>query len=472
MRLIYFLVIFLLLSILPTGLLQAQEANYSNYEVGSKATMLGGSVVAGVDNISAIYYNPASFSFIENSSVALETATLFGATLRINNGAGQDINIKSNFFDVIPSLIGGIIKSKKAEDWTFAYAAITVNSSFIEFNVRNNEFIDVLSSNAGDELYEGIYDYSNKIRENWIGASASKKVSDNFSLGLSVFGIYFSQKYSLRQTALANSVLGDTIAASLAHSTIQRNLRFNSAGLVVKAGAVYKFEKSNLGLTITAPTLNIDLFAKGDVSETVSSFIPGVITPPRSFNLYGGDLTTYHKTPLKITFGVQKFSGEYTWNASITYNTAVSEYVMLKTDSQFFEQPELTKPSLRVYDQATQVLNLAVGVRKDIREGLSFLGGARTDFNYAPTSFLDSERFIPKMSYWDLYHFTGGVIWYNEKAHLTLGGDYAFGVSSGDLQQVNLSDPLETELLFGKKTTDTKTFHNQINVVFGFAYSF
>ncbi|RLD22943.1 MAG: hypothetical protein DRI71_06630, partial [Bacteroidetes bacterium] len=144
----------------------------------------------------------------------------------------------------------------------------------------------------------------------------------------------------------------------------------------------------------------------------------------------------------------------------------------VKTDPQFFDQPALTKPSLSVYDQATQVLNLAVGLRKDIREGLSFLGGARTDFNYAPTSFLDSERFIPKMSYWDLYHLTGGVIWYNDKAHLTLGGDYAFGVSSGDLQQVNLSDPLETEFLFGKKTTDTKTFHSQINVVFGFAYSF
>ena len=452
--------------------LYAQESNYSNYEVGASATMLGGSVVAGVDNISAIYYNPGYLSYIENSSVALETATLFGARLRIKNGAGQDIDIQSSFFDVIPSLIGGIIKSKKAEDWTFAYAAITVNSSFIEFNVRNTEFIDVLSSNSGDELYEGIYDYSNKIRENWIGASASKKVNDNFAFGLSVFGVYFSQKYNIRQTAVANSVQGDTIAASLAHSTIQRNLRFNSLGFVFKAGAIYKFEKSNIGLTITTPTLNIDAFAKGDVSETVSSYIPGFVEPPRSYNLYGGGLTTYHRTPVKISLGFQKFSGERTWNGSITYNSAVKEYVMLATDAQFFDEPVLTKPSLRVYDQAIQVLNVAVGYRKDIREGLSFLGGARTDFNYSSTSFLNSDRFIPKMSYWNLYHITGGVIWYTDKAHLTLGGDYAFGISNGDLQQVNLSDPLESEVLFGTQTTDTKTLHSQINVVFGFSYSF
>ena len=63
------------------------------------------------------------------------------------------------------------------------------------------------------------------------------------------------------------------------------------------------------------------------------------------------------------------------------------------------------------------------------------------------------------------YYFSGN-------SFTNIGGDYAFGLSKGDLQQVNLSDPLETELLFGKKTTDTKTFHSQINVVFGFSYSF
>lgn len=450
----------------------AQESNYSNYEVGANATMLGGSVVAGVNNISAIYYNPGYLSFIENSSVAIEPAVLFGANLRIKNGAGQEINIKSSFFDVIPSLIGGIIKSKKAKDWTFAYAAITVNSSLIEFNVRNSEFIDVHSSNPGDELYEGLYDYSNKIKENWIGASASKKVNDKFAFGVSVFGVYFSQDYSVRQSAVTNSLHGDTIAFSLASTNLQRDLRFRSAGLVIKAGAIYKFEKSNIGFTITSPTINIDLFAKGDVSETFSSYIPGVIDPPRSYSLYGTGLSTFHKTPIKITLGFQKFSGERTWNASVTYNSAVKEYIMLTSDPQYFDDPVLTKPSLEVFDQAQHILNIAVGYRKDIRDGLSFLGGARTDFNYSSAEFLNSIRFIPKMSYWNLYHITGGVIWYTDKAHLTLGGDYAFGFSSGDLQQVNLSDPLESELLFGEKTTDTQTFHNQINVVFGFGYSF
>lgn len=106
------LYIFLLLFLFQGFGVSAQESNYSNYEVGSKATMLGGSVVAGVDNISAVFYNPGALSFIENSSVTLETATLFGGNLQIKNGAGNTLDIKSSFFDVIPSLIGGVVKDK------------------------------------------------------------------------------------------------------------------------------------------------------------------------------------------------------------------------------------------------------------------------------------------------------------------------------------------------------------------------
>jgi len=451
---------------------RAQESNYSNYEVGAKATMLGGSVVAGVDNISAVYYNPGALSFIENSSVTLETSTLFGGKLRIENGAGQNIDIKSNFFDVIPSLIGGVVKSKKFPDWTFAYSSITVNSSFIEFNVRNTMFYDVLSTSPGDEFYEGIYDYSNKIRENWLGATASKNINENFGIGVSLFGVYFSQDYNFRQSATVGEVSGDTISTNLAHSSIQRDLRFGSFGLVFKVGGVYKWENSSVGFTISSPNLNIDLFASGDISQTISVQVPTQTTNSVTENLYGAKLTTYHKTPLVLSLGYQREWLKSTWNFSVTYNSAVEEYSMLASEEQVFSQPALAKRSIQAYDMARQLLNASIGVRKDIRDGLSFLGGARTDLNYSTDSFLNSNKFVPKMSYWNLYHVTGGVIWYTDKAHLTLGGDYAFGLSKGDLQQVNLSDPVESELLFGEKTKDTRTAHNQIYVVLGFSYSF
>jgi hypothetical protein len=466
-------IFFLLFTLAFKGsMLLAQESNYANYEVGSKATMLGGAVVAGLDNISTVFYNPGALTFLQNSSVTLETSTLFGGSLLIKNGAGQDIDIKSSFFDVIPSLIGGVIKSKKNPAWTFAYSAITVNTSFIEFNVRNTDFIDVLSTSPGVELYEGIYDYSNKIRENWLGATASTKINENFGIGLSAFGVYFSQDYSFRQAATVSQVMDGIIANTLAQSSIERDLRFRSLGLVLKVGAVYKWANSSLGFTVTTPTMNMDIFAKGDISQTTSLQIPGSGFPPTTENLYGGKLKTVRKSPVKLSVGYEREWHEITWSASVTYNSPVKEYVMIESIPQIFTQPPLTKPSIAAYDEARQILNASIGMTKVIREGLSFLGGARTDLNYSRTSFLDGDRFVPKMSYWNLYHLTGGVVWFNNKARLTLGADYAFGLSKGDLQQVNISDPVEAELLFGKKTTDTQTVHNQIYIVLGFSYSF
>lgn len=456
----------------PAWCVLAQESNYSNYEVGSKATMLGGAVTAGIDNISTMFYNPGALSFIENSSLSLETASLFSGSLSIDNGAGQNINISSSFLDVIPSMIGGIVKSKRAENWTFGYAFMTVNSSLIEFNVRNTAFIDVLSSVPGDELYEGLYDYTNKVRENWFGASAGTFLNENFSIGISTFGVFYSQDYNLRQAAYVNSVVGDTIALSLGESVVQRDLRYRSAGLIFKLGAVYKFSDSQVGLTITTPNLNLDVIAKADVSQTFALSIPASGILPRSRNLYGGDLKTTRKTPFIISAGYNWNWLNAEWGFSGSYYSAVEEYVMVETGEQIFPQPQLTKPSLKVYDMAERVVNLSVGLKKDLREGLSFLAGFKTDFNYSSTEFLDSQQFVPKMSYWNLYHITGGVVWYTDKAHLTLGGDYALGFSRGDLQQVNLSDPTEAGLLFGEKTTNTKTVTSQIYIVLGFSYSF
>ncbi len=463
------LVLTFLFSITIPGI--GQESNYQNYEVGSKATMLGGAVVAGIDDISATFYNPGYLSFIGNSSVSLETSTLFTGGLRIKNGAGQNINISSNFFDVIPSLIGGIVKSKKSPDWTFAYAAITVNSSLIEFNVRHSMIADIILDQPGEELYDGIYDYSNKIRENWIGASASKKISDNFGLGVSLYGVSYYQDFRRNQMATV-SVDNNGQLESVNLSSLQQEMRFRSLGLLAKLGASYKLGKHSLGLTITTPQINIDLFSKGLISEVSTTYGPSFGGVSSTDIFYGDQLTTFRRTPLKFSFGYQYRVGQSHVNLSMNYNAFVKTYAMVTTNPASLDGAFSSVSSLSAYDMARNILNVAFGMRRDIREGLSFMLGAKTDFNFVTSEFLNSERFVPKMSYWNLYHLTGGIIWYTQKAHLTLGGDYAFGISNGDLQQVNLSDPVAENNYFGRRTTDTRTFHNQIYVVLGFSYNF
>jgi hypothetical protein len=452
-------------------LVHAQESNYANYEVGSKATMLGGAVVAGLDNISLAYYNPGALSFIDNSSVSLETSTLFTGRLRIENGAGEDINIKSSFFDIVPSLIGGIIKSQKNPDWTFAYSAITVNSSFIEFNVRHNTVADIIQSAQGNELYDGSYDYRNKITENWLGASASKRIGERFGLGATLFAASMNQDFNRRQLALISGDVNGS-PTTLASTNLSQYMRFRSLGLVLKLGLNYQFGKHQFGLAATSPKLNINLFAKGRISSDLMVLDPAFGGISRSTIFYGEDLPTYHRTPLIIDLGYQLNMTTSQVMFRVTYHTGLKQYKMLSTQPAQIPEIGVVRPALSVLDKANQVLNLSLGYRNEVTEGLSLLFGAKTDFNYLDDEFLNQPAFIPKMSYWNLYHVTGGVIWYNDRANLTLGADYAFGLSRGDLQQVNLSDPVASEFYFGQRTTNTRTFHNQIYVVFGFMFKF
>ena len=448
-----------------------QESNYANYDVGANATMLGGAVVAGIDNISSAYYNPGALPFIKRSSVSLETSSLFTGRLNITNGAGENINIKSSFFDVIPSLIGGIVKSKKNPDWTFAYSAMTVNSALIEFNVRHFMINDVIASNPGEEYYDGGYDYRNKISENWLGISAGRAIGEKFGFGVTLFATSFNQDFHRNQLALVTGLINGS-PETLASTNINQYMRLRTVGVLLKAGLNYQFKNNQLGLTLTSPNLNIDILAKGTISSNLVRYDSDNGGQSNSLVFYGEDRTTYHRTPLKIALGYQYIMNSSFISFKLVYYTPVKEYSMVTSERVSIPQFGVLRPEISAYDKANQVFNFAVGYRNDVSEGLSLLFGAKTDFNYVDSEFLNRQDFIPKMSYWNLYHATGGVIWYNDRAHLTLGADYAFGVSRDDLQQVNLSDPVASELYFGEKTTNTRTFHNQVYVVFGFTLKF
>lgn len=452
----------------------AQESNYANYEVGANSTMMGGAVTAGVKDNSAVYHNPGALAFVETSNVTLETGNLYGGHLVIKNGGGDGLDIKSTFFDLLPGAISGTIKSKKIPDWTFTYSLITTNSSFIEFDVRNSMVIDVLPNNPGDELYQGQYSYRNKMRENGLSFGTAKKIGSNIGIGASSFIVYNSQDYRLNQEATASAIINNGIDNTLAFSRITRELKFRSVGVIFQVGLVYKLERTKWAINITSPKLNMDMFAKGDVTENVNLFIPFVGAKMESFNRHGEGLKTIQKSPFKIAIGHEQRFKNSIWNFKATYYSEVAKYERISAPAdQIVDGVDLSLLPLVVYDEAHSVMNFAIGTFINIREGLSFLGGARTDLNF--TRKLDDPQkseYYARMSYWNLYHFTGGVIWHTDKLNLTLGADYAIGLEKGHLQQVNLTDPTVQGLLFGERTATTNTNHNQVYIVFGLSYKF
>jgi len=87
-----FLIVFLLQAIIASG----QDDHYWSQQFGATNTSMGGAVVGGVRDNSAIYYNPGAQSFIENPSLSVDANLYKYDKIFIRNGAGQNVNLNSS----------------------------------------------------------------------------------------------------------------------------------------------------------------------------------------------------------------------------------------------------------------------------------------------------------------------------------------------------------------------------------------
>jgi hypothetical protein len=80
----FYLIILLFLS---SSLCQAQDNHYWSQQYGAESTLLGGAMVAGANDNSAIYYNPGSLGFIVNPSLSIDANVYRMDKILITDGA-------------------------------------------------------------------------------------------------------------------------------------------------------------------------------------------------------------------------------------------------------------------------------------------------------------------------------------------------------------------------------------------------
>ncbi len=456
----------------------SQEFHYWNTQVGAKSSMLGGAVTAADNDNSAIYYNPGALGFIKNSKISLSSDAYYFSWLRIENGAGKDLDLHSRELNIFPQIIAFNKKVPKLPI-TVTVAAITKDASFVSTNYKHNKTIDIIKSNPGEEEYVGVVDYYNRLRDTWVGLGYGRKQGENFSIGASVFYSIRSMEYRYTEMADVYKVLADSPNTELIGNVIfSEQMTLRNIGIVILMGLSYQQERLKLGVNLTLPRINLGFFQLSSLTRTYMYNVPSEDSISTKLSLWNEDVSSTFRTPLSIDLGLEyDVSSAITIYSKASWFAPVSKYSLITS-----EKPENIPPGnveavstafSNIHLANKAVINIALALQTKVNKQLAVLSSIRTDFNYFDRKALgDLSASYPGITYWDIYHLAGGVVWTKQSFDLSLGASYSFGRDQSSPQIINLSSPSIENDLFGQRDNTARANYNKLSVYFGFTYFF
>lgn len=475
----------LLILLLSPIYLWAQPGNYWTNSFNSEASILSGAVVGGNAGITAIFYNPAGISEVEQSRVDLN-ASLFNLEYKkYKNPLGSNTQMDNWNFAVFPRFVSYLYPSKKYSNMTYQVAIFNRNSAKTSIYNRVQKTDTQLGNHLGQEEYTGLFDLSSEYEDYWGCFGISKKLNHHWSIGVSINVSIQSLNYL--RSANANVLpqgLPNTDSSLTVSSNWQQYEKIKAYNwrVIGKIGVLYKKNRWSAGMNLTLPSLR--LFGDADVNKTVSQtniYFEDHYLPDYYKNEYPQYVYFKMQDPLSISIGgrykAKRFKSEIYF--TLEYFAAIKEYLSIDPKNG------VSKNSIEGTDYSAytfgnrNIINVAIGYKNMITETLGFLAGFRTDFNPYIMGF--NEKYWEENSFENLnvnlYHITSGVNFQFHRAAFVVGLQYSTGVKRNQAEFVNYGDPVaydpETKLaLQGPRMNSMTYYYNALGVYLSFSISF
>lgn len=460
-------------SLLSTLILSGQETHYWFHNFGAVSSLKGGIEVGGIRNVAAIYYNPGALAFIEGQYFEGQADVLSIDALNIENAGGELIDLEYFSGDIAPSILAYLKRSKKNEDMTFAFGAMTRYNSNLSFIVEHEQEGNYLSPDERSDIFQGQLRYDNRIRESWLMGSFAYKLSERIGFGLGTYFFVRTQDYfsSYVASAFPKDELDNSGApfTSLTSNIEEKKYNGRVTGFIFRPAIDVDFDELKLGLTLTTPALSIGLLNNYAFKYQLA-YLPDEETD-RNYSDSHDKYSGVYKTPLSINFGAEYDFGKLILAFTTEWFAKVDKYTMIKKNDKSIDTEFPTAPS---DDYAfpmmahKSVTNFGFSAIYEIKESFSIIGSFRTDMNFFDEEALSrADDFVPNMTYWDLYHFTAGIKMSSEKIDLTLGVDYGNGNSQNDPQFVNMTTAAQSNFLRGEINNNTSTQYQNVSLTIG-----
>lgn len=416
---------------------RAQDYHYWSEHFGARASLLGGAATAGLGDNATVYYNTASMAFVEDPSLSISVNAYRIRMLKVPNALGEGFDLEETQFASMPNLIAGILPFDKHPKLRVGYAVLNRRAFNQKYDFLDEENAEVLSQFAGEERYVYSYNLQHQLMEYWAGIGMSYQLTDNFSIGLSHFGIYRDVKYSNSQ---AVSILPQDFSGLEVYqiSNVQSFNYYNVNG-VFKASMALSVENFKFGLSFTTPSFN--MFGKGKAYREISYINVADITPDLDVDVQIVDrvdnFNVIHKENGSLAIGVSWKLGKKAWfhftnetffGGKKYYIFDVSEkpsiYPDVFTDQQMKDILLGGQNFLSLTEETQAVTNIGIGLESQMTKRWGLYLGGRTDFLYNEYNENSSVMRI-EASKWQLIHFSLGLVHITKKEkRYTVGLEY------------------------------------------------
>jgi hypothetical protein len=388
----------------------AQDAHYWTYGYGPVGQLTEGTIVGGVHDLSAAYYNPGALALLDQPRFVINLTSVELASIDVPDAAGNNLDFDQMVFDLVPAMVAFKIGGSPDDDDQFAVALLSRHDS--DWDLGYSSF-DVTASPTGST---GFGRYRQRLLEYWVGGTWSHRLGDRLSIGLSPFIAYRAQR---SRSALA---LGELAGGQVDSIFVAKENEYNHVRVLAKAGLAWRPGRWELGATVTAPGFKV----WSDGKSVWSASVAGIESAPiLSASRQDALQSTYH-APWSVAGGATWRSDGTAVHSSVEWFSSVDAYDILELEPAPVGGSATTIP-LTFRGEAASVFNYGLGLEQRLGERVVLYGGvARNQSAHVP----ERDTFAA----WDLTDVTAGFTLDAGRAKIAFGAGYAWG--SDEVAQV------------------------------------
>ena len=184
--------------LLLAGYAHAQDVNYWSSSYGAGGFLAPGATIANNGDSGVFFFNPALFGYSRKSSASISGTIYQYQRIKIKDGTGTGLDLKSSGGSVIPQIVSNTITLKMKKPFTIAYALVHEPIMSFTGTQRKDAQQNVLndSYSPGAETFVGQYTAQNSIDETAGILSTGFMLSPRLAFGFSAEGRIRKQSYS------------------------------------------------------------------------------------------------------------------------------------------------------------------------------------------------------------------------------------------------------------------------------------